>query len=138
MNQRRIVSPVRLFLTTFLLLASCVTVESFVSVYAKHYLGTSYVPTDPASVEILRSEPIYPNIRLGEVVVEPQGDPSASEMEQKIREASAKMGADAAVIVADTTTRMGPIRVGPLWKREIAPHGRQTVAVPIRYLDSEK
>ncbi len=141
MNQRRIVSPTRVILATFLLLAGCAiihrTVDSFISVSVKNYLGIPYVPTDPASIEILRSEPIRPNVRLGEVVVEPQGDPPVSKMEKKIREAAAQMGANAAVIVADATMRMGSIKVGPQWKREVAPYSKETVAVAIRYVDSE-
>jgi hypothetical protein len=56
-------------------------------------------------------------------------------MEQRIREASGKMGANAAVIVADTSKRMGAIKVGPQWEREIPPDGKETVAVAIRYRD---
>lgn len=121
-------------LAVFVLLASCATVDSFISVYAKNYLGIRYRATDPASVQILRSDPDRPNVRLGEVVLEPQGDPPILKMEQKLREAASKMGADAAVIVVDTTMRMGSIKVGPLWKREMTPYGRGTMAVAIRYV----
>ncbi len=139
MKQCGTVSLAFVTLITFSLLASCaapeMTVDSFISVSVKHYLGIPYVPTDPASIEILRSDPIYPNVRLGEVVVEPRGEPSVSKVEQKIREAASQMGANAAVIVADAPMRMGSIKVGPQWKREIAPSSRETIAVAIRYVD---
>ena len=134
MKRNRGVTFTLLILAAFLLLAGCATMESFVSVYAKHYRWIPYVPTEPASVEILRSEPMHPNVRLGEIVLEPQGAPPVVEMEQKLKEAAAEMGANAAVIVADATMRMGSINVGPQWKREIDPFGRETIAVAIRYV----
>jgi hypothetical protein len=119
------------------LLAGCSTVSNFISVNARHYLSMFYPPTDPASVEILRSDPTRPNVRLGEVILEPEGNQPVAKMEQKIREASAKMGANAAVIVADTTKQMGALTVGPRWERQIPPEGRETIAVAIRYQRDE-
>ena len=133
MKQNRVLTVMLGTLAALALLAGCTTVSNFISVNTKHYLGIPFVPTNPASVEILRSDPTRPNVRLGEVVIESQGNLPVAEMEQKIREASGKMGANAAVIVADATKQMGAITVGPGWERKIPPDGRETVAVAIRY-----
>jgi hypothetical protein len=109
---------------------------SWVSVQSKQYLGVpTYPPTDPAAVEILRSEPLRLNERLGEITLEPQGNPTVQEMEAKLRQAAAKMGADAVVIVADRTMLMGGVAMGPWWGRQLNPvYGRVIVGVAIRYV----
>ncbi len=116
-----------------LVVAGC----SYVSVRTNQYLGvTPYPPTDPTSVQILHSEPQRPHERLGEITLEPQGSSPVTEMEDKLRQAAARIGADAAVIVADRTTLMGTYATGPWWGREISPeYGRVIVAVAIRYTD---
>ncbi len=123
--------PVLIAALVFTLVSGC----SYVSVSTKQYLGVgAYPPTDPARVQILRSEPRLPNERLGEITLEPQGNPSIAEMETKLRQAAAQMGADAAVIVADRTEYMGSYVTGPWWGREIYPeYGRVIVAVAIKY-----
>ena len=106
-----------------------------VSVTTKQYLGVPfYAPTDPTSVQVLQAPPTQPNVRLGEVVVEPQGSPTTQEITAKLQAAAAKMGANAVVIVADQTMVMGAIVTGPWWGRSIAPEtGRVIVGVAIRY-----
>ncbi len=108
---------------------------STVSVTTDQYLGMpAYAPTNPASVEILRTEPLRPHERLGEVTLQPQGDPPVAKIEMKMQEAAAKMGANAAVIVVDRTMRMGAIVTGPWYGRQISPDlQRVIVAVAIRY-----
>ena len=108
---------------------------NYVTVNTKPYLGVpQYPPTNPASVEILRTEPLQPHDRLGEIYLEPTGNPSVTEMEQKLREAAAKMGADAAVLVADRTMRMGATVTGPWYGRQVSPDfQRVIIAVAIRY-----
>ncbi len=50
-----------------------------VTVRSKQYLGLpSYPHTGPSSVEILQTEPQRPHERLGEIALEPQGDPSVT------------------------------------------------------------
>jgi hypothetical protein len=95
-----------------------------------------YPPTDPASAEILPTEPLRPHERLGEIALEPQpqGNPSVMELEQKLREAAAKMGANAAVLIADRAMRMGAIVTGPWYGRQVTPEfQRFIVAVAVRY-----
>jgi hypothetical protein len=109
---------------------------AYVSVETRPYLAVpSYPPTDPAVVRILHAEPELPHVRLGEVSLEPQGNPPVAEMEAKLRQAAARMGADAAVIVADGTRLMGSYVTGPWWGRQISPqYGRVIVAVAIKYV----
>lgn len=113
------------------LLGGCTTI----SVSSTRYLGLPQLgPTDPNAVEILRQPPRRPQERLGEVVIEPSGNPSAGEMELAIRSEAAKMGADAAGLVCDNTKRIGTIVEGPWWARSAQPvYGRRIVAVAIRY-----
>ena len=114
------------------LLAGC----AYVSVQSRRYLAVpSYPPTDPASVQILRAPPTQPHERLGEISLQPEGNPSVQEMEAKLREAAAKMGAEAVVIVADRMHYMGAFVSGPWWGREISPiYGRVIVGVAIKYI----
>jgi hypothetical protein len=121
-----------------LLIAAAITLSagcSFVSVETKQYLGVPlYSPTDPASVEILRAEPQRPHEQLGEITLEPTGEPPVAEIEQKLRIAAAKLGANAAVLVADRTMRMGAMATGPRYGRQVSPElQRVIIAVAIRY-----
>ena len=131
MKQSRISTSMLVVLAVMSILAGC----SYVSTETRHYLGVgSYPPTDPSRVEILRSEPQRHHERLGEVILEPEGDPSLAEMEARMRQGAAKLGADAVVIVADKTRLMGSYLAGPWWGREVyAQYGRVIVGVAIKY-----
>jgi len=113
------------------LLAGC----SMVTVQSQRYLGVpTYAATDPSTVEILRTVPTRPNVRLGEISLEPQDHPPVSELDEKLRVAAAKMGANAAVIVANKTEIVGAWVTGPWFAREADPiYGRVIIAVAIRY-----
>jgi hypothetical protein len=106
-----------------------------VSVNSKQYLGTpSYPPTDPATIQILQTQPTVANLRLGEITLEPNGNPTKADMEKKLRAAAAQMGANAVVIVADQTMVFGATVMGPWWGRTISPDvGRVIIGVAIRY-----
>ena len=121
---------------TVLIILSLLFGCTYVSVESRRYLAVpSYPPTDPASVQILHAPPTQPHERLGEISLQPEGNPPVQEMEAKLREAAAKMGADAAVIVADKMRYMGAFETGPWWSREISPvYGRIIIAVAIRYI----
>src|SRR5512141_1656137 len=102
--------------------------------YERAIGAPSFAPTAPAKVEILRHEPQRPHVRLGHVVLRPSGEPSVEELERAIREGASAMGADAAVLVRDTTRRIGTVYEGPWWARSAYPvYGRQIIAVAIRY-----
>lgn len=86
-------APVLAVLVGLSLLLGC----AYVTVESRPYLGVRpYPPTDPALVEILRAAPTQPHERLGEISLVPEGNPSVTEMEARLRRAAAKMGADAA------------------------------------------
>ena len=122
-------------LLSAVLLAALVSGCNTVYVQSKQYLGVpNYPPTDPASVQILQTQPTAPHVRLGEITLQPQGHPTKEEMEQKLRLAGARMGANAVVIVADRTMVFGAVVMGPWWGGTISPEtGRVIVGVAIRY-----
>jgi hypothetical protein len=130
MNQR-----VPFFLAGAVLIATLVCGCNTVSVSSKQYLGVaSYPATDPTTIQILQTQPTMPHIRLGEITLQPQGNPTKADMEQKLRLAAAHMGANAVVIVADQTMVFGTTVMGPWWGRTISPDvGRVIVGVAIRY-----
>ena len=81
-------------------LAACATVDAT----STQYVGApTFPPTNPASVQILRVEPSRPHVRLGEIQIDGSTDPAppVAEIEQKLRDDRAKMGADAVVVVMD-------------------------------------
>jgi len=97
--------------------------------------GPTFPPTEPATVEILRTEPTRPHVRLGEVRAEPSNeDVSAARIEEALRKEAAKLGANAAVVVYDHTQVTGAYVTGPWYGRSIETiQGRVVVAVAIRY-----
>jgi hypothetical protein len=97
--------------------------------------GPTFPPTDPATVEILRTEPTRPHVRLGEVRAEPSSvDVSAAKIEEALRKGAAKLGANAAVVVYDRTQVTGAYVTGPWYGRSVETiQGRVVVAVAIRY-----
>jgi hypothetical protein len=97
--------------------------------------GPTFPPTDPATIEILRTEPTRPHVRLGEVRAEPSDDEvSAAKIEEALRQEAAKLGANAAVVVYDHTQVIGAYVTGPWYGRSVETiQGRIVVAVAIRY-----
>jgi len=106
-----------------------------ISVETKAYLGSpGYAPGDPAKVQILASEPKEPKDRLGEVRLSVAKSPSREKLEEKFRQAAAKLGADAVYVAYDKTHVFPLVYVG--WG---GPGGvseetrREIVAVAIKY-----
>ena len=94
----------------------------------------NFPPTDPASVQILQEAPMRPNIRLGEITLEPSGGPTKEMIQQKFQTAAAAWGANAVVVVADRTEVMGAYVSGPWWGRDVQTvTGRVIIGVAIRY-----
>ncbi len=110
---------------------------STVSVSSIHYLGVAVAAlTDPASVEILRNIPRRASEKLGDVFLEPSGNPTVAEMEQGLRKEAAKLGANAAVIMQDRARKIGSIGQGWWWSHSsYNVNGRTIVAVAIRYTE---
>jgi hypothetical protein len=130
--------------TTFRLLLSFAAVAALflvtgcntVSINSNQYLGVqTYPPSDPAQIQILRREPTRPHVQLGEVRAEPSSDSvTAQKIETSMRDAAAKMGADAIVIVFDRTEVTGAMINGPWFGRTVQTiTGRVIVGVAIKY-----
>ena len=131
-DMKRLIHPLLLSLLVLSVLATgCNTI----SVQSKQYLGVpSYPPTDPASVQILQTQPTIANNRLGEITLQPQGNPTKSSLEHKLRFSWAQIGANAVVIVADQTMVFGETVMGPWWGRTVSPDvGRVIIGVAVRY-----
>ena len=114
-------------------LAACATVD----VHTTEYVGAPrYQPTEPNGVQILRTEPTVPHERLGELVVDASTDPAPPviEIEQKLCQAAAKLGANAVVIVLDRVQPVAAYVTGPYWGRSIETvSGRKVIGVAIRF-----
>jgi hypothetical protein len=107
-----------------------------VSISSTQYIGGPiYAPSDPAQIQILREPPNRPNVRLGEVTAEPSSDSvPVQNIEAKLRQAAAQMGADAVVIVSDRTQVTGAMITGPWYGRTLQrTTARVIVGVAIKY-----
>jgi hypothetical protein len=107
-----------------------------ITLQTNQYIGVpSYPATDPATVQVMRTEPTRTNVKLGEITVEPSSmDTPVSKIEAKLQAAAAKMGANAVVIVVDRTQNMGAVVTGGWYDRQLSPViGRVIVGVAIHY-----
>jgi hypothetical protein len=97
----------------------------------------TFAPTDPSAVEVLRSEPSIPYVRLGEVTLSLQGNPSQDALSKALQKQAAQMGATAVVLVFDGSNSMGVMYSGPLWSPPPPDPMMQSqqvlIAVAIRY-----
>lgn len=114
-------------------LAGCSSIDARTT----EYVGAPHAsPTNAATVEVLRSEPTRPHVRLGEIVVDATVDPAPpiTEVEQKLREQAASIGGDAVVVVYDRIQPVSAFVSGPLWDRDIrAIDGRKLKGIVIKY-----
>jgi len=114
-------------------LAACASIDAT----STQYVGASHPPpTDPQRVEILRAAPVRPHERLGEVVIDASTDPPPpiTDVEAKLRDEAAKLGADAVVVVLDRVQPVGAYVTGPWWGRSLETvTGRKLVGVAIKY-----
>ena len=140
MNRQRSVGPGLLLATLLAVLAGAC---SAVHARSVRFAGRPDFPaTDPATVEILPRPPMRPQDILGQVMVEPEGEPSREAVEAKLREETAKMGGSAAVLVCDRRHRVGSVwTLGPWWSGggEIHPvTGEVISAIVIRYATDQE
>lgn len=119
-------------LATSLALCGC----SSISVNTKAYLGSPILaPSDAAKVTILATEPKQRKEKLGEIMLSVGGNPSREKLEDKLRQAAARLGADAVYVVYDKT-HVFPVAYAGWWG---GPYGvsedirRDIVAVAIKY-----
>ena len=97
-----------------------------------------YPPTLPSSLDLLRAEPHRPHIAFALIRYDPPAGMGRSQVEWKLRERGASIGADALVIEVDTFFRER-VWVGP-YRPDRDRRGRRAVvrdhiieAVAIRY-----
>jgi len=118
---------------TLLALGGCATVDAQTTAY----VGVEHpAPTLPSEVVVLRSEPLRPHVRLGEILIDASVDPAPpiTEVEQKLREEAAKLGGDAVVVVYDHIQPVGAYLNGPLWARDVQTvNGRKLKGIVIKY-----
>jgi hypothetical protein len=114
-------------------LSACATVDAQTTAY----VGVEHpAPTIPSEVQILRTEPMRPHVRLGEILVDASVDPAPpiAEVEEKLRDEAAKLGADAVVVVYDHIGPVGAYVTGPLWSRDVETiQGRKLKGIAIKY-----
>ena len=97
-------------------IASCAYVEATTT----QYVGVpKFPPTKPAAVQVLPAEPAQRHDRLGEVLLDISVDPAppVADIEERLREEGAKMGANAVYVIRDA------IRPG---------EGRKLIGIAIR------
>jgi hypothetical protein len=116
-----------------LALGACASVDAQTSAY----VGVEHpAPTLPSEVQVLRREPTRPHVRLGEILINATVDPAPpiTQVEQKLREEGAKLGADAVVVVYDAIQPVAAYVTGPLWSRDIETiQGRRLKGIAIKY-----
>lgn len=88
------------------LLTSCATIDSHTTQYVD---APHPPPINPGWVETLRTTPTRAHERIGEVKVDASTNPSppVTEVETRLRKESAKIGADAVVVVYDRIQPVG-------------------------------
>jgi hypothetical protein len=122
-----------LFVVLIGLLAGCANIDAKSTVYAG---APHFGPTDAASVEILRDPPTKPHDRIGEIRLDASTNPAPPviDIENKLREEGARIGADAVVIVYDRLQPVGANVTGGWWNRSVdVITDQRMVAVAIHY-----
>lgn len=116
-----------------LALSACATVDAQTTAY----VGVEHpAPTLPSEVQVLRTEPTRAHVRLGEILIDASVDPAPpiTQVEQKLREEGAKLGADAVVVVYDHIQPVAAYVSGPRWSRDIETiQGRKLKGIAIKY-----
>ena len=132
MNKITSVFTVTLAAAVLLLTIGCQSV----STTSTQYVGVQkFPPTDPANVQILRTEPTGRIIKLGEVRAEPSSESvDVTKIETALKTQGAKLGADAVVVVYDKTQVVGAQVVGGWLNRSIeTEQGRVVIGVAIKF-----
>lgn len=105
------VSTTGLVLAALWLLTGCASVSQ----RTNEYLGApKYPPSNPATVQILQGEPQRAKERLGEIILSVDGKPKREDLEKRLREGAAELGADA-VFIAYDKMHVYPMVYGDWW-----------------------
>jgi hypothetical protein len=116
-------------------LACAVSSCSTISAHTTKYAGVPpQPPTQPSAVRILRFQPTQPSQQLGEIVLNVTSDnPQVNQqMEDKLREEAAKLGADA-VVVVDARVQQEGATIGAGENYFETVYGQKLVAKAIKY-----
>ena len=87
-------------------------------------------------MHILRTQPTQPHDRLGEIVVDTATHSATlgKDVEQKLRQEAAKLGADAVVVVDDRLQPVGTYAMGGYWDQRVEMvTGHKVVGVATKY-----
>jgi hypothetical protein len=114
------------------LAAACASIDATTT----QYVGAPrFGPSDPKTVQILRDAPKQPHDRLGEVVLDVPTEPGppVEEIEQRLREEAAALGATGVVVVFDRMQPVGAFVSGGWYTRTVdVVEARKIVGVAIR------
>ena len=120
-------------MASVLALAACATVDAQTTAY----VGVEHpAPTLASEVQIMRVPPARPFVRIGEILIDASVDPAPpiTQVEEKLREQAATLGADAVVVVYDQIQPVAAYVSGPLWNRDINTiQGRKLKGIAIKY-----
>ena len=87
-----------------------------ISTQSNAFLGSPhYPPTTAASVKILMEEPKQPMERLGQVFLSVEGQPKREDLERRLREEAARLGANAVFVVSDKLHVFPYVYWDPWW-----------------------
>jgi hypothetical protein len=94
--------------------------------------------SDPARVQVLRAEPTTPHVKLAEIIVAAAdavgSPPTPQEVDEKLRVAAAKLGANAVVVVQDTIQPGLPVASGTWWGKVPGTHkAREVIGIAVAY-----
>jgi hypothetical protein len=123
-----------------LVAASCASLEasleSLESTTTPYVTAPHFAPAERDAVKIVRTEPLEPHERLGEIVVDMSitWPPPIAKVEARLAEESAKLGANAVVVVVDRVQPSEGYVTGTYWGRPMeSVTGRKTIGVAIKY-----
>lgn len=101
-----------LLIALMALAAGCAT-PSVVATSDRLIGAPVYPPTNPATVQIIGSQPAGPCEELGEIHIEPvTGFPPRERIEEELRKEGARFGADTVLIIYDRTQASGALYMG--------------------------
>ena len=132
MKQTNTIKVLALALAGIALMTGC---QSVTSTTSQDIGAPTFAKTDSATVDILRTEPARPHERLGEIHAQTSSpNVAVSKIEDVLRKDAAKLGANAVVVVHDTTQVTGAQVVGGWLDRSIEEtEGRVVIGIAIRY-----
>ena len=129
----RLLARSTLLAAVLLAIAGCTSIDARTT----EYVGVPHAaPTSASSVQVLRTEPLRPHTRLGEIVIDASIEPAPpiTDVEQKLREQAASIGGDAVVVVYDRIQPVSAYVSGPLWSRDMQTiDGRKLKGIVIKY-----